>query len=156
VNTRARKSFSGGDGYAIKVGDLCYVAIGQIVNRRLFVSANWTADSTNTEDTRWRHDERPAVWILLHRFARGDARACAAVRSDWAASTPPRTPPHCAPISRRTATGPDSASLLFYYPAVGRREVHERIRKLVDEPGESNLWPVGRLMDMLHSFDWPN
>ncbi len=77
------------------------------------------------------------------------------MRSDWGGLD---RAAHAASLRADFAADRDGpgalARLLYYYPAEGRREVHERIRQLMDEPGEANLWPVGQLIDTLDSFDW--
>ena len=123
VNTRARTSFSGGDGYAIKVGDLCYVAIGQIVNRRLFVFSE--VDCGFDEHGKYKvggvMNARPFGFAFIDSPVETPALA-AAVRSDWSGLD---RAAHAASLRADFAVDRDGpgalARLLYYYPAEGRR-----------------------------------
>lgn len=109
---KARKSTGR---YTVCVGDLCYVAIGQIVNRNLSV-------------VRYQ----PTACIVVNSPVQTPALA-AAVRQDWSRLTPDQ---HRESLSRDVrsmdpgATGGAMVRLLFYYP----KEAEDLALRLLARP----------------------
>jgi hypothetical protein len=101
-STKERPSFS--DPYTVKVGDLCFVAIGQIVNRHL---------------SAMRY--QPSLCLVVNSPVQTPALADA-VKSDWSGLTPEehRKSLEQDVVDTKFDRSPEALKrLLFYYPDIG-------------------------------------
>ncbi len=111
--------------YTLRVGDLCYVAVGQIVSRNLLA-------------VRYQ----PTMCLVVNSPVQRPSLA-QAVRSDWAGLTREQ---HRLSLEADQAVGP----LLFYYPSTGGRMVDMLLkREVYDDAGiyefaVDQLIPAGR------------
>jgi hypothetical protein len=155
VNTKAHVPVPVEHGYTVKLGDLCYVAIGQIVNRRLFVFSY--TDSGFDEHGRYKSggvvNGRPFGFSFVYSPAATPVLATA-VRADWTALT---ARAHADSLradvkSERNAAGA-LVRLFSYYPADGTAEIHAAIKRVLDDPGEVKFWNIDHMLSSLAPFE---
>lgn len=156
VNIRALVSSPVAQSYVVKVGDLCYLAVGQIVNRRLFVFSNTNA----AFDGHGRYTAG-AVWgaaPFSFRFVDSPVATpalAAAVRADWHGVDGRGL----ADSLRRDAaagrgTGGALCRLLAYDPAAGIDAVHAAIQRVLAAPGEANFWSIDQTISAVSAYWW--
>ncbi len=98
--------------YTVRVGDLCYVAVGQIVNRNLIV-------------TRYQ----PTACLVINSPVATPALADA-VRRDWKGLTAEQHEQALLEDARNEWGAPALVRLLYYYPRSGRSQV----LRMLDRP----------------------
>ncbi len=108
VNTRREDDLTSVGGYRVRVGDLCFVAIGQIVNRRMHL-------------VRYQ----PSACIVLNSPVETPSLA-EAVRKDWGGLTAEHHEESLIEDSKDSSeyvTAPALVRLRFYYPKAAARMV---------------------------------
>ncbi len=173
VNSWGRNSRRGTWPYAVKVGDLCFVALGQIVNRRLYVAGPDFGNGRAYSGVFELQINSPVESPALAEAARTDWGAISG--EDFAAQLD-----HDARAEdRHSNAGSDSAAdwvpsinragaltrLLFYFPEEGSRVAESLLRRPLGET-EGKLMPGERpaplasdneqaeLLNGLDSFHW--
>lgn len=130
--------------YVLRVGDLCYYAVGQIVNRRLNpidsgMGLNNRALTINSPVESWA--------LSLAAFTEWQGLTAAEHEASLLADS--RDDAHPRP---RMLGEPGLKRLLFYYPEAGEREAERRL----DVPlSDSNLGQVLDLAYNLDAYAWP-
>lgn len=136
------------DTYTLRVGDLCFYALGQIVNRRLQPVGAGLA-TPETYYVRTMTINSPIETPTLAEIA----------RSEWAGLTPDAHRASLLADARADAMDPRRSAnesalrhLLYYYPEEGVREVeHQFEAPLITQ----NMRARRQLLEQLEEFGWP-
>jgi hypothetical protein len=143
VNSWGRNSRRGNWPYVVKVGDLCFVALGQIVNRRLYVAGPDLGNGVVSSAILELQINSPVECPALAEAARADWGAISS--EDFAAQLE-----HDALMEDRHANGGSASAadgmpkidrlgalgrLLFYSPPAGTRAAESLLRRSLVEPG---------------------
>jgi hypothetical protein len=148
VNTKERDSLGGDGTYCIKVGDLCYIAVGEIVDRKLYV-VGWHGGGGA-----WPMGAGLGAKIVAIDSPVERPSLAAAARADWGGLT---AKDHEQSLLDRIALSLNGVQvdleavdrLLLYYPTSGLRVVEDVLRR------NGNAWAKDALVKELKPFQTP-
>jgi len=148
VNTKGRPLLSGDGTYCVKVGDLCYVAVGEIVDRKLYV-VDWYGGGGAWPRGAGIGAKISAIDSPVERPA-----LAAAARTDWGGLT---EKDHEQSLLDRIAPSVDGVQvdleavdrLLLYYPSSGLQVIKDVLRR------NRNAWAKEALVKELKPFQTP-
>jgi hypothetical protein len=137
VNTGLEKQFNGG--YTLRVGDLCYVALGQIVNRGLAA-------------VRYQ----PSACLVVNSPVQTPALAAAA-RRDWSGLTPEQHKRSLIADAFANGFSADTGALVrldFYYPGAAEPLALKLLGRPWYDIGKVDEFVTGRLLKGKDRKEW--
>ena len=137
VNSDIKRAAQGNWPYNVKVGDLCFVALGQIVNRRLYVAGPDFGNGMMYSGIFGLEINSPVESPSLAAAARADwgqitaGSFAEALEHDALWVDPNARPKHVPPAGWQSTIDRDGAliRLLFYYPDMGCRVAETLLRR---------------------------
>jgi TonB family protein len=158
VNTQLRKTLAKPGTYTMKVGDLCFVALGRIVGRPYFVVESLANDYKPGAEERYAAMFRgPPPLSYLSSPVEVPALAQAA-RLDWKGLTPEQHEQLLEAKGRSELDRGEFVALnqLFaYYPEAAERFANATIDRVDHDANTEDDWKEATIVDSLKGRDWP-